>query len=410
MAEPLMTSVTVVGAGPVGLTVAWLLARQGVDVTVLEAGPALNRELRASTFHPVTLDLLEPTGLTADMVAQGLVADLVRYFDRQSGLVAEFDHRLIADVTRHPFRLQLEQYKYSQLLFERLQREPSAAVRFGCEVLSVRTAAGGATAVVSDGGSARELEADFLVGADGARGTVRKSLGLDFTGWTYEQRFLLMSTDLPLERLVPGLCHVNYMSDPDEFLMLLRIPDVWRILVPVDSDEAEDELTTPQGLTSVMSRVVPAGTNLSSHMLGYQLYRVHQRVAERLRVGRVLLAGDAGHVNSPMGGFGLNSGIHDAIDLCARIQRIIRAGSPTAVVDAELGAYESSRRAVALDHVRAMSHRNTTMLTERDPVKRKALIEDFRATAADTQRAREFLLDAAMVTSAIEARIGAPPA
>jgi 2-polyprenyl-6-methoxyphenol hydroxylase-like FAD-dependent oxidoreductase len=403
------TTVVVAGGGPVGLTAALLLARAGVDVTVFEGGPELHTELRASTFHAATLDLLEPSGLTQAMVDAGLAADVVRYFDRQEGLVAEFDHAAIADATRFPFRLQLEQYKYAQLVLDRLLEEPTATVRFGHEVVAVQPTEHGATTTVRSADGTAEVVADFVIGADGARGAVRKSLGLEFEGWTYEQRFLLISTRFPFEQHLPELCYVNYMADPEEFVMLLRIPDVWRVLVPVPVDEPEAVSTAPERLSGVLARILPEHDDWAGEVLGHQIYNVHQRVAERLRVGHVVLAGDAAHMNSPMGGFGLNSGIHDAIDLATRLGRILASDGDEELVEAELDAYDVRRRTIALDHVRAMSHRNTSMLTERDPVRRAELIEELRRTAADPEASRAFLLDASMISLVAAEGIGVAP-
>jgi len=404
--------VAVVGAGPVGLTVAWALARAGVDVTVLEADGDIHRDWRASTFHPPTLELLEGLGVVEEMLARGLVAPTVQYRDRSEGLIAQFDCAALAAETRYPFRLQLEQYKYADILFRQLT---GAKVRFNHRVVGLEQDDEGVRITVRTPGGVDVVSARYLVGADGANSTVRQLLGLDFSGWTYDQRFLLISTDLPFDEMLPGISRVNYIADPQEFVMLLRIPDIWRVLVPVPPDRSDEEVVRPAALRRVLERIAPEADPSRLNVFRHQLYRVHQRVAERLRVGRVLLAGDAGHVNSPMGGFGLNSGIHDALDLAPRLVRLLGGAYGWAVahgIDAEAGeldTYDENRRRVALDHVRAMSHRNTSWLTESDPELRAKGIAEMRRMAADPGAVRKWLRDSSMITSVREQEIGGVP-
>ncbi len=117
--------VVIAGAGPAGLVAATLLARAGVAVTVLEAEPSLPLNLRASTFHPPTLDMLDDLGVAAPLIAQGLKAPTLQYRDRATGLIAQFDFGGIADLTRHPYRLQCEQFRMNQLLLEKLKGMPA---------------------------------------------------------------------------------------------------------------------------------------------------------------------------------------------------------------------------------------------------------------------------------------------
>lgn len=392
--------VTVVGAGPVGLTMAYFLARNGIDVQVLEAGAVPSTEWRASTFHPPTLELYDSIDITADMLAGGLVARHYQIRDRKAGLVAEFDLDVLRQDTRYPFRLQYEQYKLVQLLRERLDAAPNATICFEHEFLDVAQDATGTTATVRTPKGIRRINAPYLLGADGSNSAVRRQLGLAFDGLTYVDRYLLLSTTFPFERHLTGIRSVNYIADPDEHMMLLRIPDVWRVLFSVRPGEENLALTEPEGERR-LQRVVAHHEPFP--VLQRQLYQIHQRVASTFRLGRVLLLGDAAHVNSPFGGMGLNSGVHDAFDLGARLVRVL---NEKASADEELDAYATARRRVATDHVRAQTHRTTRSLAERDPVARKQHQADTAAIAADPQRAREWLLDAAMITAVRQQRIG----
>lgn len=394
--------ITVVGAGPVGLTMAHLLARNGIEVQVLEASDEPSTEWRASTFHPPTLELYESVGVAEEMLAAGLVARHYQVRDRKAGLVAEFDLDVLRDDTPYPFRLQYEQYKLVRLLRDRLAAAPNATIHFGHEFLDLAQGTAGVTVTVHTPAGVREVTVPYLLGADGAGSAVRARLGIEFTGLTYVDRYLLLSTTFPFEAHLPGIRLVNYIADPDEHMMLLRIPDVWRVLFSVRSGDEGVAMTEPEGQRR-LRRVVASDEPFP--ILQRQLYQIHQRVAGTFRVGRVLLLGDAAHVNSPFGGMGLNSGVHDAFDLGARLPRAL---ADPASAEAELTTYATARRRVATDHVRAQTHRNTRSLAERDPVERKRNQARLAAVAADPERARAWLLDAAMITAVRAQRIGAP--
>lgn len=398
----------VVGAGPVGLTAAILLANRGLPVTVLEAEPVPRTDWRASTFHAATLELLDHAGVVEQMHAEGLVVPRYQLRDRRHGLVAEFDFSALADVTRYPYRLQLNQQRLVGILLDRLARRGDVSVRFGARVASVRTDSGGVWAVLRTGAGEELVRGSYLVGADGAASAVRKSLGVRFDGITYPQRFCIVSVAERLDELVPGVAPVAYVADPEEWLFLLRTPESWRVVFPVPEGEPAEHATDP----AVIARRLQA---VAEHPPGYrvidrQLYPVHQRVAETLRVGRVLLAGDAGHINSPLGGMGLNSGIHDAVDLAIRLARVWYGDTGgDSGVDAELDAYSARRRAVALEFVRADTHRNTVMLAERDEAVRARNRRELAAVAADPVRAREWMMRASMLAPVRAHGIGARP-
>ncbi|MFZ0610552.1 MAG: FAD-dependent oxidoreductase [Xanthobacteraceae bacterium] len=133
---PIEEQVFIAGAGPVGLVAAANLLRRGVPVTVFEAGAVLSEESRASTFHPSTLDMLDEFGAAGPLIAQGLIAPQVQYRTRD-GVIATFDFGAIADATRHPFRLQAEQFKLTRILHERLNGNPGFRIEFGVNVANV---------------------------------------------------------------------------------------------------------------------------------------------------------------------------------------------------------------------------------------------------------------------------------
>jgi 2-polyprenyl-6-methoxyphenol hydroxylase-like FAD-dependent oxidoreductase len=397
--------VVVVGAGPVGMTAAAALAHAGVPVVVVELNPEPRPDWRASTFHAATLELLETIDITEQMHAEGLVVPTYQFRDRRDGLVAEFDFRLLADETRFPYRLQLNQQHLVRMLYERLLADPTVSVRFGTRVTGLRLEAAGPVLELEGPDGPEELAASFVIGADGPRSAVRGALGIAFEGFTYPERFAITSTSVDLQELLPDLGHVNYVADPEEWLFILRTPESWRVVWPVPEGMSEEEATSPERLQRQLQRIAPYEPGYP--VIDHQIYNVHQRVAATMRVGPVLLAGDAAHINSPLGGVGLNSGIHDAMDAARRLARIVLEGAD---VDAELDTYDRVRRTVAVEYVQADTQRNTDRLREKDDAVRRAHQDDMRALAADPEKARAYIRRVSLLESVQRFGIGRPPA
>lgn len=399
--------VLVVGGGPVGATVAWALVRQGVPVHLVEREPEPRTDWRASTFHPSTLDLLDELDLATQMHAEGLVVPHYQYRDRQDGLVAEFDFGVLSDETRHPHRLQLNQQHLVRMAMERLAAEPDATLAFGTEVVTVRADDDGVVVGARGPAGPVTIEGCFLVAADGASSTVRGLLGVEFDGFTYPQRFLIVSTSADFRSLLPDIADVNYIADPEEWLFLLRTPDSWRAVYPVPVEQTDEQATDPREIQRHLQAIapLPGGYVIENQ----QIYNVHQRVARAFRVGRCALVGDAAHINSPLGGVGLNSGIHDAVDLARRLTRLFLDGADEQAEEADLEAFARVRRQVAVDYVQADTQRNTERMSERDQRRRRADHEELRAIAADPDRARAWCRRASLLESVARFGIGLPP-
>jgi len=388
-----MTSphVLIAGAGPVGLVSALTLARAGIRVTVFERATVLTEDLRASTFHPPTLDLLARFGVTGELVAQGLVARYTQQRDRREGLIAEFDMSLLEGETQHPFRLQCEQWKLTRMLLAQLEAMPHVALRFGAVVESVAQDAAGVDLTVRQDGTVTTHRGDYLIGADGAWSAVRQSLGIEFEGFTYPERFLVVSTDFEFADHFPHLSYVNYVSDPQEWCVLLRVPTLWRVLFPTSPDETDEEVLTDASIEARLQGLLPR--EVPYDITHRTLYKVHQRVAREFRRGRVVLAGDAAHINNPLGGMGMNGGVQDAFNLSDKLVAILNDGADAALLD----RYERQRRSVAIEYINANTQRNKKTIEERDPAKRQAVYDELRAIAADPVRQKQYLRKTSMI-------------
>jgi 3-(3-hydroxy-phenyl)propionate hydroxylase len=384
--------VIVVGAGPVGLTAALALLRRGIPTVLLASEPQLVTELRGSTFHPPTLDLLDEFDVVPRMIDVGLKAPTWQFRDRETGPVATFDLALLAEDTNHPYRIQCEQWKLMRFLEEELRKLPDADIRFGHEVTAVRQGDDAVTVTARVQSEEAVITGRYVIGADGARSVVRQSLGVEFEGFTYPELFLVASTDFPFESTLTDIAFVNYIADPEEWLVLLRVPGLWRVMVPAAEDSDRAKLLSEEFLQHVLQRVVPRAEPY--HIAHRSIYHVHQKVAKSFRVGRVLLAGDAAHINNPLGGMGMNGGIQDAFNLADKLQKIWAGGD-----DRSLDRYDRQRRTVAVEAVQAQTHRNRQLIGERDPAVRKKALDEMRRVAGDKIAARDYVLKSSMIAS-----------
>ncbi len=385
--------IVVAGGGPVGAGATLLLARAGIPVTMIERESDVVLDYRASTFHPPTLDLLEESGVTAALVAMGLVCPTVQIRDREIGKVAEFDVTRLRNETRHPYRLQCEQFKLVGWVYGELAKVPGVDLRFGHDVTAVRQSDDEAVVEAEHASERVTVKGDVVIGCDGGRSTVRKLLGVGFPGLTYPEHFLVAGTRFDFRARMPDIASVNYTADPVRWFMLLQIPDMWRILVPVAPEISADDAVSDQSLQSSLQNICPRPDDYE--IVVRAIYRVHQRVADTYRQGRVFLAGDAAHLNNPLGGMGLNGGLHDVISLTDRLIAWWNGRADAGILD----GYEPQRRPEAINAIHAITARNKKLLEERDPAVRARNLAEMRATAADPQASYRYLLDSLMISS-----------
>jgi 3-(3-hydroxy-phenyl)propionate hydroxylase len=335
--------------------------------------------------------MLAPLGLTDGLIPQGLIARYTQQRDRQEGLIAEFDMELLRGDTDHPYRLQCEQWKLTQLIKDQLDTMPHVTVHLNTKVESVDQTADGVTTRLSTDGQAHEVKSDYLIGADGAWSAVRKSQNIEFEGFTYPERFLVVSTAFEYADHLPQLSYVNYCSDPKEWCVLLRVPTLWRVLFPTKVEETDDEVMGDESVQRRLQGLLPQPVPYQT--VHRTLYKVHQRVAKNFRHGRVLLAGDSAHINNPLGGMGMNGGVHDAMNLCQKLLGVIQQGHSADMLD----RYERQRRSIAIEYINASTARNKKEIEERDPVARKKTQDELRAIAADPKAAKAYIRKTSML-------------
>lgn len=377
------------------MSAALFLIAQGVPVTVLERGRVPHSDPRAATYHPPSLEILEASGVTEELHARGIVAPKWQFRDRAEGLIAEFDLGVLAPDTRYPYRLQCEQHKLVDMLERRVAASPLAQVIHDAEVVGVTQDEHGVDVEVkNEAGEISQFRGRYLLGADGGRSAVRKSQGIGFEGFTYPERFLVITTTFDFEPL--GFAYSNYTMDPVEWTATFKVPGhggngLWRCVFPTDPAADERDLLDFVKAERKVQGFIPRSEPYE--IVHTNLYAVHQRVASSYRSGRVLLSGDAAHVNNPLGGMGLNFGLHDAHNLAEQIGKIWRGEGGEELLD----LYDRQRRAVAQQYLQTQTIANKQMLEERDPTRRAERKVEMRRMAADPELARRYLTRTSMI-------------
>ena len=398
--------ILIAGGGPVGCITALALARQGIPVHVFEAEARVNDSPRAATTHAATLEMLAELGLVDEVIRRGLIEPKFRIWDRASReLIVEFDFGVLADDTRFPYVVQCEQHKLANMAIERLSSFAHATVDFSARVTALQQLDDRVEAVVEGAAGPRRISGSYLIGADGGRSTVRKALGIEFEGYTHPERFLVLTTTFSFDA-EHAQCSRNYFSDPDEWCALFKVTGddgrgLWRVLFPTRPEESDAQALDEAAVQGRLQTFFPkSGAYPVVHR---NLYNVHQRVAASFGRARVFLAGDAAHVNNPLGGLGLNFGIHDAVELSGLLGRVLRREAPAHILD----QYDRCRRPLNVEYVQQQTIANKKRLEEKDPAARAKNNEALRRTAADPAAHRAFLLRASLIDSVRKRAIAA---
>jgi 3-(3-hydroxy-phenyl)propionate hydroxylase len=396
--------VIVVGAGPVGAVTALALVKKGIPVTLMEAEPEPPEDQRAATIHPPTVEMLAELGLAAEAFADdatgGLVSPIFHFRDRASGeLVAVFDLSLLEGEVRYPFVVQWEQYKLVRAALPHIEASGLAEIRFATKLTGLVQRADHVDVTVTNaGGEAETIRGRYVIGADGGRSTVRVLAEIAFEGFTWPERFIKTATTFDFGSTGSGFCTRNYFSDPDEWLNLFKVkgngpPGIWRGIMPVPPDESDEQAVSMDGIQRRLQGIFPKH---GDYEIPYHaLYSVHQRVAATFNKGRVLLAGDSAHVNNPIGGMGMNGGLHDAMNLADKLADVWFGRAEPALLD----RYTRQRRNAQVDYVQAQSIQNKKALEEKDPVIRRQHLDELKRISEDVTLHKQFLYRSSLFDS-----------
>jgi len=390
--------VLIAGGGPVGIITALALAQRGIPVHVFEGAEYVNDAPRASTLHPATLEMLAELGLLDEIVSRGLVARTFQFWDRPTkSMVAEFDHAILKDDTAYPFVVQCEQHKIATMGVARLKDFKHAEVTFASPVTAINPLDDRVEITVEASGRPQTVSGSYLVGADGGRSLVRKSLGIEFEGYTFPERFLVLTTlfDFASEH---GVAYRAYFSDPDEWTNLFKVAGDdgkgrWRAVFPALPGQSDEDVLNEAATEARLQKFFPKVGRYE--VVHRNIYRVHQRVAAKFRHGRVFLAGDSAHVNNPIGGLGLNCGIHDAMHLAKLLASVLHDERPPA----DLDGYDAVRRPMNIEYVQQQTIANKKRLEAKDPAIRQAHFDDLRRAAGDPAAHRAFLMRTSLLES-----------
>ncbi|GAB3810260.1 FAD-dependent oxidoreductase [Kribbella italica] len=392
------TRVLIVGAGPVGMVCALALNRRGIPVTVVESEPAPVKDQRAATIHPSTLEMLDDLGVTERIRDHSLLSSTYRFHDRPTGeVVAEFDLGRLEEL-RFPYVLQYEQYKLTAAIAEEYAGESDFDVRFSHTLTGLTETANGIEVEYTSPAGTERMSVAYVVGCDGGRSTVRKLAGIEFEGFTYQERFIKIATSVDLRTIKPELSFRNYFSDPDEWANVFKVrgesaAGLWRVILPIGHAEDDATALSPARVEQRLQKFLPKAGPY--HVEYINVYGVNQRVAATFRQGRILLAGDSAHVNNPIGGMGMNGGIHDAINLTDKLAAVITGQAGDDVLD----LYSRQRRHAAVNYVQAQTIANKRLLEERDPEVRRQNFDALRRTAENLDTARAYMRRAALFDS-----------
>jgi 3-(3-hydroxy-phenyl)propionate hydroxylase len=395
--------ILIAGGGPVGVITALALARQGFEVQVFEAEQRVNDNPRAATTHAATLEILEDLGLVDEVIRRGLIEPKFRIWDRASReLIVEFDFCALKSDTRYPFVVQCEQHKLANMTIERLAQSAHASVQFSSRLVNFEQFDDRIEAEIETATGTRRIAGSYLIGCDGGRSTVRKTLDIAFEGYTHPEHFLVLTTPFSFDTVYTQ-CSRNYFSDAEEWCALFKVSGddgrgLWRVLFPTRSGETHAQALDEKAVQRRLQNFFPkAGDYPVAHR---NIYNVHQRVAAAFRKGRVFLAGDSAHVNNPLGGLGLNFGIHDAVELAGLLGRVMRAEAAAELLD----GYDQRRRPLNVEYVQQQTIANKKRLEEKDPAVRARNNAALRATAADPAAHRAYLLRASLIEAARKSR------
>ena len=344
--------ILIVGAGPSGLALAAELKRRGVNAVIIDQQSAGANTSRACVVHARTMEVLEPLGVSRDLLAEGVKVPIFRVRDRDQPLLT-IDFSDLPSSYR--FALMIPQNRMEQILLQHLESLGCNVMR-PCKLIRYTTSPSLVEAQVQDS-SIKSIKAEWLIGCDGMHSTVRQQSGIAFSGGEYEASFVLadVSMDWPLSRE-----EVTLFFAPKGLVVVAPLPNErFRIVATVDE---APEVPSLEFMQAILDARGPTTRPARLHDVAWSSrFHIHHRVAQTPRKGRVLLCGDAAHVHSPAGGQGMNTGIQDSVSLAEALMSTLRDGD-----EARLDAWAAQRHKVASDVV-TLTDRMTRVATMKSP-------------------------------------------
>jgi 2-polyprenyl-6-methoxyphenol hydroxylase-like FAD-dependent oxidoreductase len=377
--------VLVCGAGPVGLVAALKLARAGIRVVTIDCEPAIKDEPRAAVYHSPVVERLDALGLLGDLKEIGVLKQAYHYWDIRHTLLGHFSFEVLRpEDTAYPFNLHLGQPALAAVILRHLLRVPGAEVRWNTRLIGVEQADDAVIATVETAEGRKQIQARWLIGADGAHSGVRRALSLKLEGVTYPEWFV--ATNVFFEFTDHGYGQSNVVLDPAHWAIIPKIDQtgLWRCTY-----REEGTLSDAEVRELLPSRYALFAPGLAeTRPVAVSPYRVHDRCADTFRVGRVLLAGDAAHLVNPIGGLGLTGGLLDAFPLSEALIAVFEGRAREDVLD----AWARERRRVFLEVTAPTAKENRRRVSERDPEKKQADLARLQKLTNDRDAARQALL------------------
>jgi 2-polyprenyl-6-methoxyphenol hydroxylase-like FAD-dependent oxidoreductase len=349
-----MEDVIIIGGGPVGFINALGLAQAGVRVSVIEAEPQIFNSPRAAVYFWSVLSGLRRLGILADAEAAGVRKQDYTYLVRRSGERIVYSMEMLQGHAPHPYNLHLGQHRLADIALHHLKTFSNATVRFGTRLQKLHQDVDGVTLTVVTERESEQLRAKWVIGADGASSTVRRLLGLSFDGMTWRERFVATNVNYDFERY--GYARATFVID-DRFgavIAILNNEGLWRCTYM--EEETLPEETFLERLPQIYEAILPGRGPYE--LIAASPYRMHQRSAQRYRVGRVVLAGDAAHVTNPTGGLGLTSGLFDSYALYPALAAVVLEGADDEVLD----RYSAARRDIFVNRVSPQATANKRLI------------------------------------------------
>ncbi|MGE0354624.1 MAG: FAD-dependent monooxygenase [Gemmatimonadales bacterium] len=353
LSVPSAIDILVVGAGPTGLAAATLLQRRGLAPLVVDRLPQGENTSRAAVIHAHTLEVLERIGVTGRLTSAGLRLAKFSIRDRDRVLTQLSFSQL---PSRYPYLLMLPQDRTEAILTEALMGA-GGAVHRAHTVEALEQGPDGVKVRLATPGGPQIVTARYVIGADGMRSVVRASTGIGFTGSAYEESFVLADVDLLWDH---GRDEVKLFFSPAGLVVVAPLPEPDRFRIVATMDEAPEHPDAADIQRLLEARGPTQGVGRVAQVHWSSRFRLHHRVADRYREGRLFLVGDAAHVHSPAGGQGMNTGLVDACVLGGLLADVLTGLRDAASLD----QYEELRRPAA-QKVLGLAGRLTHMATMR---------------------------------------------